>query len=134
MLHTLRQVVDDDEKWRSILRGMNKDFYHQVVTSRQIEEYFADKTGLALEPFFDQYLRDTRIPVLEYWLRDGKLLYRWANCGENFNMPVDVLIDGKKIRIQPRTSFQVMETVSNVQDIAVEPNYYVYSFNIYGKE
>ncbi len=66
MLHTLRQIVNDDEKWRSILRGLNKDFYHQVVKGSQIENYMIDKTGMKLKPFFDQYLRDVRIPVFEY--------------------------------------------------------------------
>lgn len=130
MLHTLRQVVNDDEKWRSILRGINKDFYHQVITSAQLEKYMADKTGMQLKPFFDQYLRDTRIPVLEYWLRDGKLLYRWANCRKEFNMPVDILVNDKKIRIQPKTEFQMMD--SDAKEIVIDPDYYVYSFNLYG--
>ena len=29
MLHTLRQLIEDDEKWRQILRGLNSEFYHQ---------------------------------------------------------------------------------------------------------
>lgn len=133
MLHTLRQIVADDEKWRSILRGLNKDFYHQVVTSKQIEQYIIEKTGLDLKPFFDQYLRDTRIPVLEYWLRDGKLLYRWTNCAEEFNMPLDVIVNDQKVRIQPSTEFQVMESGPDAQEIVIDPDYYVYSFNLYGK-
>jgi aminopeptidase N len=58
MLHTLRQIINDDEKWRGILRGMNGDFYHQVVTGEQIENYLSEKTGLNLTSIFDQYLRD----------------------------------------------------------------------------
>jgi Aminopeptidase N len=133
MLHTLRQIVGDNDKWRSILRGLNKDFYHQTVTTADIEKYFADKTGLTLEPFFDQYLRDARIPVLEYWVREGKLLYRWANCISGFTMPLDIYVDGKKIRIQPGTDFKEMTVDANVNDIVIDRDYYVYSFNLYGK-
>lgn len=133
MLHTLRQIVGDNDKWRSILRGLNKDFYHQIVTTADIEKYFADKTGLTLEPFFDQYLRDARIPVLEYWVREGKLLYRWANCISGFTMPLDIYVDGKKIRIQPGTDFKEMTVDANVNDIVIDRDYYVYSFNLYGK-
>lgn len=133
MLHTLRQVVGDDEKWRSILRGLNTDFRHQIVTSEQVEKYIASKTGLALDPFFDQYLRDIRIPVLEYWARDGKLLYRWANCISSFAMPVDLIVDQKSIRILPTTDFQVMNLESRSDEIHVDPDYYLYSFNLYGK-
>ena len=52
MLHTLRQIVDDDNKWRSILRGLYKKFYHQTVTSAQIENYLTKHTGINLAPFF----------------------------------------------------------------------------------
>src|SRR5690606_15061729 len=131
MLHTLRQIVADDEKWRGILRGLNKDFYHQTVTSEQIEQYFIEKTGFDLKSFFDQYLRDRRIPVLEYWLRDGKLLYRWANCATEFSMPLDIVMNDQKTRIHPKTEFQSMD--SDAKDIVIDPDYYVYSFNLYGK-
>ena len=58
MLHTLRQLVDDDEKWRKILRGLNSTFYHQTVTTKQIEDYLSEQTDIDLTAFFNQYLRD----------------------------------------------------------------------------
>ncbi|MGB6269027.1 MAG: M1 family metallopeptidase, partial [Olleya sp.] len=66
MLHTLRQLVNDDKKWREILRGLNSEFYHQTVNTKQIEDYIAKASNLELEGFFNQYLRTTKIPVLEY--------------------------------------------------------------------
>ena len=77
MLHTLRRIINDDEKWRSILRGLNRDFYHQVVKGSQIENYLSEKTGMNLKPFFDQYLRDVRIPVFEYYIKGNELSFRW---------------------------------------------------------
>jgi len=132
MLHTLRQIVNDDGKWREILRGLNKDFYQQVVTSQQVEEYIAEKTGLLLKPFFDQYLRDIRIPALEYWAKDGTLIYRWTNCLEAFAVPVDLYINGKKTRVEPTTEFQGLELNTTTAEIKVDPNYYVYSHSLYG--
>ena len=41
IIHTIRQFVPNDEKWRSILRGLNTDFYHQTVTTQQIEDYLS---------------------------------------------------------------------------------------------
>jgi len=32
MLHTIRQLVDDDERWRQILRGLNETFRHRIVS------------------------------------------------------------------------------------------------------
>jgi aminopeptidase N len=66
-MHTLRQIVNDDEKWRTILRGL-KHFYHQTVTTKQIEDYLSSTVGIDLV-FFHQYLRDTRVPTLEYYLK-----------------------------------------------------------------
>ena len=66
VIHTLRQFVPDDEKWRRILRGMNETFYHQTVTTQEIEQFLADSVGMNLDSFFDQYLRQANIPTFEY--------------------------------------------------------------------
>ena len=66
LLHTLRQLVDNDDKWRAILRKMNAVFYHQTVTTMQIENFLSTEIGIDLTAVFDQYLRDIRIPVFEW--------------------------------------------------------------------
>lgn len=133
LLHTLRQVVDDDELWREILRGLNREFYHQTVTSREVEEYISEKLGRDLTSFFDQYLRDTRIPTLEYAFRDGRLFYRWANTVEGFNMPVDVTINGAEWRLEPTTDMYSTDIKESEKfTLTIDPNYYVGSFNLLG--
>jgi aminopeptidase N len=57
MLHLIRQSINNDTLFRNILRGLNKDFYHQSVTSKQVEEYFSTKSGFDFSKVFDQYLR-----------------------------------------------------------------------------
>ena len=125
MLHTLRQVVNDDEKWRGILRGLNRDFYHQTVTTQQIEDYLSKQSGKDLSRFFDQYLRDTRIPVLEYRLDKKKLTYRWANVVEGFDMPVKVYLNGKETWLEPTTEWEEMKKVKAGTTVTVDPNFYV---------
>ena len=90
LLHTIRQIVNDDEKWRQILRGLNKTFYHQTVTTQQIENYISQQAGRNLSQVFDQYLRDVRIPTLEYQQTGNKLKYRWTNTVAGFEMPLKV--------------------------------------------
>jgi aminopeptidase N len=68
MLHTIRQVIGDDGRWTRILRGLNREFRHRVVTGRQVQEYITAHAGLPLGPVFEQYLTTTRIPVFEYRL------------------------------------------------------------------
>jgi aminopeptidase N len=133
MLHTLRQIVNDDEKWRSILRGLNKDFYHQVVKGSQIEEYLANKVGINLKPFFDQYLRDIRIPVFEYFVKDRKLTFRWNNCVNGFNMPLRIYVSGERKDIVPTSRFSSIDLEIDKAEIKVDPDYYVGALNMTGE-
>lgn len=133
MLHTLRQIVNDDEKWRGILRGLNKDFYHQVVKGSQIENYISDKMGMNLKPVFDQYLRDVRIPVFEYYIKDKKLTFRWNNCVQGFNMPLRIFVSGTAKNITPSAWFTTIDLETENPVIVVDPNYYVASMNMTGK-
>lgn len=132
MLHTLRQIINDDEKWREILRGLNKDFYHQVVDGSQVENYISIKTGIDLKPFFDQYLRDTRIPVFEYYVRDTDLIFRWNNCVRRFNMPLKLWVDGVEKNITPTPNWTTVKLDEPYPDITVDKDYYVAVLNIMG--
>lgn len=125
LLNMLREILNDDEKWRQVLRGLNKEFYHQTVTTDQVEHFMAMAFGMDLRPIFDQYLRDERIPVLEYYYSDNQTLnYRWNSCLPSFTMPVDVEIGGEKLRIQPKTIWTQVQ-VKNQTDLKVDPDYYV---------
>ena len=125
MLHTMRHIVNDDERWRQVLRGLNKTFYHQTVTSKQIEDYVSQASGKNFSKVFDQYLRDIRIPELEYKITNGKLAYRWTNCVEGFDMPVKVAVDnGINDFIYPTTRWKTLDK-SKVSDIKLDNNFYV---------
>lgn len=130
MLHTLRQIIDNDEKWRKILRGLNSKFYHQTVKTEQIEEFISEKVGLDLQLFFDQYLRDTRIPTFEYALVDGKMRYRWANCVKGFNMKLKVHINGQMHWLKPIQRWQNMSMENPIQKVNVDQDFYVASFQL----
>ncbi len=124
LLNMIRQILQDDDKWRLILRGLNKEFYHQTVTTEQVESYISTQAGLNLGKVFDQYLRDTRIPIFEYYQQGGEIQYRWTNAVKDFDMPVDVMFNGKAIRLPAKTAWQKLE-VSVPQALVVDPDYYV---------
>ena len=130
MLHTLRQIVNDDEKWRKILRGLNSTFYHQTVSTKQIEDYLSQQVGIDLATFFNQYLRDTRIPTVEYFFKDNQLGYRWTNCVSGFNMPVKVTLNGNEELLQPETEWQRVSVNTENSKLEIDKNFYVASFNI----
>lgn len=129
MLHTIRQVVDNDKKWRSILRGLNEKFYHRTVDGKEIEQYISEQSGRDLSKVFDQYLRDVRVPRLEYALEKGKLSYRWTNCVDGFDMPVKVTTkEGRSQFIYPVTTWK--STRFKGSEIQVSPDFYVHATKI----
>jgi aminopeptidase N len=127
MLHTIRQIVNDDEKWRGILRGLNRDFGRQTVTGAQVEAYISEHAGVDLSRVFDQYLRTTKIPVLEYRLRGKSLRYRWTNVVPGFDMQVRALLSGDDaVVLHPTTGWKTTPIqLASPADFRVDQNYYV---------
>ncbi|AWG22466.1 peptidase M1 [Flavobacterium faecale] len=125
MLHTLRQIMDNDKKWRKMLRGLNSTFYHQIVASQQIEDYLSKAAKRDLTPFFDQYLRDIRVPTLEYKIIQNKFQYRWSNSVDGFDMPIKINVDGKLKCIHPTLEWKALTISRGIDSIKVDPNYYI---------
>src|SRR5690606_37755283 len=103
MLHMIRQVINDDVKWKSILRVLNSTFYHQTVTYEQLEDYINKQSGINFISVFEQYLTTTKIPVLEYMFKDESFGYHWSNCVAEFDMPVKVKLNGIETWLKPTT-------------------------------
>jgi len=127
MLHTLRQVVNNDQKWRMILRKMNKKFYHQTVTTNQIEAFLSRETKLDLTPFFNQYLRSIEIPTLEYKVENDVLIYKWTAVVKDFKMPLKVFINQEPTWIYPTSEIQKKSLTYKKSTLEIDPNFYVYS-------
>ena len=127
MLHTIRAIIDDDAKWRDILRGLNKTFYHQTVTGTQVQDYISREAGIDLSKVFAQYLTTTQIPVFEYRVQNGALSYRWTNVVPGFDMPLRVNIPGLGTRVlRIRDAWQTLEGVSpRAAELSVDENFYV---------
>ena len=130
MLHTLRQLIDNDEKWRLILRKMNAEFYHQTVTTKQIEDFLSKETGFNLNPFFDQYLRAINIPTLEYKIEKKTLKYRWTNTVANFEMPLKTTINGEEKLIYPTSTWKNLALTSAGTSFLIDENFYVFTKNV----
>jgi aminopeptidase N len=127
MLHTIRHIIGDDDRWRSILRGLNTEFRHRVVTGRQVREYIGAKAGVPLAKVFEQYLETTKIPVLEYRLEGAKLSYRWAGVVPGFAMPVRVRVSpDSTVRLVPTETWQTATLALRYpEDFGLDENFYV---------
>ncbi|NJD09377.1 MAG: M1 family metallopeptidase [Gemmatimonadetes bacterium] len=127
LLHTIRQLVNDDERWRGILRGLNQTFWHQTVIGTQIEDYISHESGIDLSRVFEQYLRTTMIPALEYRIAGTELSYRWSNVVPGFDMPVRVTTSAGQTRVLKPTAEWQQLTVTGLDPTTflVDANYYV---------
>jgi aminopeptidase N len=133
MIHTIRQLINNDDQFRTLLRGMNKTFYHQTVTTKQVEQYIAKQSGLKLDKVFDQYLRHTEVPVLEYKINQGKLSYRWTNTVKGFKMPLKVTLTKDKYSfISPTAKWKTtnIDRALPPGEFKADPNFYVFIKNI----
>jgi aminopeptidase N len=125
MLHTIRHVINDDAKWLSILHGLNTEFWHQTVTTQQIESYISSKAGIDLSKAFDQYLRTTKIPLLRYSVNGKTLSFNYDRVVKGFAMPLRVTINGKERVITPTEATQTLEFPEDIQTFEVNRNFYV---------
>jgi aminopeptidase N len=123
MIHSIRHSLNNDEKFRQLLLNINKTFYHQTVTTAQIEDFMIQQLGYNYQPVLNQYLRTTQIPQLEYYFNKDTLFYRYTNCIPNFNLPI--VLPG--IRIDPNTQWQQQTNINPQQfnSTLVETYYYV---------
>lgn len=125
ILHMIRTIIDNDDQWRSILRGLNEKFYHQTVTTDQIESYIINESGYDLSSFFDQYLRTVDIPVLEIKQDKKTLSYKLTNVIDQFTMPLDLEIDGEITRVQGSTQWKEITTTNKKPTVSLLKDYYI---------
>lgn len=125
LVHLIRQLFDDDEKFRMALREMNKRFYHTTTTSAAVEQFWSEQLKRDLSPLFDQYLRSTKIPTLQIEKDGNKIKYRWADCNNNFNIPLRVIVDGNPLWIEPTITWKTFKGKSSINSFEPDKNFFV---------
>lgn len=125
MLHTIRNAINDDEKFRQILRGINLKWYHKTVDTKDIEDYISKQSGIDFSKVFDQYLRTTKIPVLEYKIDGNTISYRWTNCVKGFALPLKVTIGTSTSWIKPTEEWNSVKAEGISDSITVDRNFYI---------
>lgn len=125
LVHYVRQLFDNDEKFRMALREMNQRFYHKITTSAEVEKFWSEKTGKDLTSLFNQYLRETNVPTLEVTRQANKLKYRWSDCLSDFNAPVRILVNNELIWVTPTTSWKEHKSKNKLESVQVDKNFYV---------
>lgn len=132
MINNIRGAINNDTLFREILRGLNKTFYHQTVTGKQIEQYINQQSGINFDKVFAQYLTTIQIPTFELkFSKDNKSVqYRYTNCIKGFDMPMVLKGAGATLSLHPTTEWQTQaladaNTANLFNPIAIEYQYYL---------
>jgi len=125
MLHTMRHVLNDDARWRAVLRGINREFWHETVTTGELEAYISRQAGFDFSLFFDQYLRTTDIPVLKYSSHGESVVVWWDNVVPGFTLPVLVKINGQDQRILASEQPLDIDLGAPLQSFELDRNFYM---------
>lgn len=106
MLHSIRMSMNNDEKFRQMLRHLNKKFYHQIVTTSMIEKEISIYAGYSVKGIFTQYLTTTQIPSFDYISSmDGKTLkYRYSNAVNDFYLPLQIKVGKEILVLKPKVN------------------------------
>ena len=130
IIHTIRHIINNDTIFKKILRGLNKTFYHQTVTTKQIEEYISKESNINFSKVFNQYLRSTREPILEYQQKGNIITYRFTNCINGFTMPVKINCKSKRW-IKPTQKWQSFKLYqADETAFSVDRNFYINTIKV----
>ncbi|HCQ12974.1 M1 family metallopeptidase [Flavobacterium sp.] len=132
LLNTLRHVINNDELWWKIILNYSETFRHKIIDTETVVNFFNKESKMNLTPIFDQYLRYKKIPGLEIKVVKNKLQYQWKTDVADFNMPVDIKIDGKEIRLKPTNKAKKSKfKVKNIDDVEVlKSEFFVHVFKV----
>ncbi|WP_243751739.1 M1 family metallopeptidase [Niastella caeni] len=125
LLHLIRQLINNDSTFRGILRGLNKTWYHKTVTTKEVEDYISRQSNIDLSKVFDQYLRTTQIPVLEYSIKGKDLKFRFTNCIKGFSMPVKVKLSNEEKWIRVNEEWTIISGNASTANFNVDKNFYI---------
>jgi len=110
ILHTLRNVINNDQLWFDLLNSFYQKHKQSIVKSEDFFSFVNEKTGKDFSPIFSQYFYYPDVPNFQYYFtQDGEntlLNYRWEASIESFDMPLDVGTKKEYHRIYPTTKWQ----------------------------
>ena len=127
LLNNIRSIYNDDDLWWETLKAYAETYRHKVITTQITEDFFNAPIDYDLQPVFDQYLRHPNLPELQFKQEKEEIFYRWQADVKGFDMPVDVLVNGKEERLQPTQKWQKLNlSISSSEEIEIdEQEFYI---------
>lgn len=123
MLHTLRSVIDNDSLWFALIEGISHEFKHKTIDGIDVINYINSVLQRDFSTFFNQYLYNKNLPVLEYKIKSNgsyySVMYRW-DAVSDFEMRIQVNNGTNNIWITPNNSWQELSLdLIDIKDFSV---------------
>ena len=123
LLNTLRHVFNNDDLWWKTILKYSETFRHKIIDTETVITFFNQESKMNLTPIFNEYLRYKEIPELVLKKTKKKMEFKWNTSEPNFEMPVDIKIDGKEIRIKPTNNWKKSKfKIQDLKDVEVLKN------------
>ena len=110
MLHTLRNVVENDKLWFETIKKFAETYRLKSVTTTDAIAFFNQNLGKNYSWLFKEYLYYAEFPVLEYKIiREANkttVEYRWLASEKEFVLPVELKYGNSKDKWEPSTTWQ----------------------------
>jgi aminopeptidase N len=126
MLNTLRHITNNDSKWWGMLLKYSNTYKKKIIDTKTVIDFFSQELGHDMTPFFNQYLKHTTIPILVLKKHKNQFKYKWQTDEPNFEMPIELEINGKRQRVLVTNEFQIspIPVVSIPDEIKVRTDKY----------
>tara|TARA_B100001057_G_C22865261_1_gene956209 strand:- start:5480 stop:5893 length:414 start_codon:yes stop_codon:yes gene_type:complete len=128
VMHTLRSVIDNDQIWFEILKEFMIENAKGFVDTRDFFDKVNEKTQKDYWYFAEQYFYSPSQPKLEYYQTEREFFYKWIDVNHNFKMPLDLLVNGKKIRVYPSKDYQSINVNKYSQIEVMDWKFYIDAF------
>ncbi len=114
ILHTFRNVLQNDSLWFSILKNIQTDFARQTIDTKMLLAYINTKTGKDYTCFFEQYLYHAKPPILDFYAekikKNVRVYYKWNNASPDFSMAIPVNTAANQLSyITPTTDYKFID-------------------------
>ena len=116
ILQTVRTVINNDETWRNILRGLNEKFHLKTVTTKDVVDYISKESGRDFSTIFKTYLDYAKIPTLEIMELERHKKYRWNTSEKNFDLPIQVKLSDQSewITLYPSSKWKKLKSKNSI--------------------
>lgn len=107
LLHNLRCTMNNDSLFFRLIKDFAVQNRQKVVTSYDFIEMVNRYTEKDYSAFFDKFLKEAGLPVLEYsWTKNEKNIvfsFKWTDVKEGFEMPFCIRSGNKSFRLTGTT-------------------------------